>query len=42
MELKATSLGKHLAQHPYNRVKLLSAGVEVKEIVMNILSLSIN
>ncbi|NIY47079.1 DNA helicase IV [Cedecea colo] len=30
MELKATSLGKHLAQHPYNRVKLLSAGVEVK------------
>ena len=30
MELKATSLGKHLAQHPYNRVKLLAAGVEVK------------
>lgn len=30
MELRATSLGKHLAQHPYNRVKLLSAGVEVK------------
>jgi DNA helicase-4 len=30
MELKATSLGKHLAQHPYNRVRLLSAGVEVK------------
>ncbi|WP_455427638.1 DNA helicase IV [Dryocola sp. LX212] len=30
MELKATALGKHLAQHPYNRVKLLSAGVEVK------------
>lgn len=29
MELKATSLGKHLAQHPYNRVKLLNAGVEV-------------
>jgi len=29
MELKATSLGKHLAQHPYNRVKLLPAGVEV-------------
>ncbi|MCX8957431.1 DNA helicase IV [Erwinia psidii] len=29
MELKATSLGKHLAQHPYNRVRLLSAGVEV-------------
>ncbi|MCE0826084.1 DNA helicase IV [Buttiauxella sp. A2-C2_NF] len=30
MELKATSLGKHLAQHPYNRVRLLAAGVEVK------------
>ena len=30
MELKATSLGKHLAQHPYNRVRLLTAGVEVK------------
>ncbi|MFC0139644.1 DNA helicase IV [Erwinia mallotivora] len=29
MELKATSLGKHLAQHPYNRVRLLSAGIEV-------------
>ncbi|WP_075181159.1 DNA helicase IV [Pantoea sp. 1.19] len=29
MELNATSLGKHLAQHPYNRVRLLSAGVEV-------------
>ncbi|NIF20641.1 DNA helicase IV [Candidatus Pantoea multigeneris] len=29
MELKATSLGKRLAQHPYNRVRLLSAGVEV-------------
>ena len=29
MELKATSLGKHLAQHPYNRVRMLSAGVEV-------------
>ncbi|WP_310608766.1 DNA helicase IV [Buttiauxella brennerae] len=30
MELKATSFGKHLAQHPYNRVRLLTAGVEVK------------
>ncbi|TDX18718.1 DNA helicase-4 [Buttiauxella sp. BIGb0552] len=30
MELKATSLGKHLAQHPYNRVRLLTASVEVK------------
>ncbi|CAK9884625.1 MAG: DNA helicase IV [Candidatus Erwinia impunctatus] len=29
MELKATRLGKHLAQHPYDRVKLLHAGVEV-------------
>lgn len=29
MELKATLLGKHLAQHPYNRVKLLTSGVEV-------------
>lgn len=29
MELKATSLGKHLAQHPYNRVRMLAAGVEV-------------
>lgn len=29
MELKATSLGKHLAQHPYNRVRLLTAGVDV-------------
>ncbi|WP_058913140.1 DNA helicase IV [Entomohabitans teleogrylli] len=29
MELKATSLGKHLAQHPYNRVRLLTAGIEV-------------
>ncbi len=29
MELKSTSLGKHMAQHPYNRVRLLHAGVEV-------------
>lgn len=29
MELKATSIGKHLAQHPYNRVRLLPAGVKV-------------
>lgn len=29
MELKATSMGKHLAQHPYNRVRLLNAGIEV-------------
>ena len=29
MELNATSMGKRLAQHPYNRVRLLAAGVEV-------------
>lgn len=29
MELKATSFGKHLALHPYNRVRLLTAGIEV-------------
>ncbi|MFI0489242.1 MAG: DNA helicase IV [Yersinia sp. (in: enterobacteria)] len=29
MELRATSFGKHLAQHPYNRVRLLNAGIEV-------------
>ncbi|MEA1064691.1 DNA helicase IV [Erwinia sp. HR93] len=29
MELKATAIGKHLAQHPYNRVRMLNAGVEV-------------
>ncbi|WP_426445144.1 DNA helicase IV [Siccibacter colletis] len=29
MELKATSLGKRLAQHPYDRVTLLTAGVKV-------------
>ena len=29
MELKATSMGKRLAQHPYHRVRLLAAGVEV-------------
>ncbi|WP_313699699.1 DNA helicase IV [Pantoea sp.] len=29
MELKATSMGKRLAQHPYNRVRLMAAGVEV-------------
>ncbi|WP_049854904.1 DNA helicase IV [Dickeya fangzhongdai] len=29
MELKSTALGKHLAQHPYNRVQLLNAGVNV-------------
>ncbi|WP_127959000.1 DNA helicase IV [Serratia microhaemolytica] len=30
MELKATALGKHLAQHPYNRIRLLNAGVELR------------
>jgi len=29
VELKATSMGKRLAQHPYNRVRLMAAGVEV-------------
>ena len=29
MELKATSLGKRLAQHPYDRIALLNAGVKV-------------
>lgn len=29
MELKATSMGRRLAQHPYDRVRLLAAGVEV-------------
>ncbi|MGL4860884.1 MAG: DNA helicase IV [Enterobacteriaceae bacterium] len=29
MELKATALGRHLAQHPYNSARLLPAGVEV-------------
>ncbi|WP_373326080.1 UvrD-helicase domain-containing protein, partial [Cronobacter turicensis] len=29
MELKATSLGKRLAQHPYDRAEILTAGVKV-------------
>lgn len=29
MELKSTSVGQHLAQHPYNKVKTLNAGIEV-------------
>lgn len=29
MELKSTSVGQHLAQHPYNKVKMLNAGVEI-------------
>ncbi|OCQ52086.1 Helicase IV [Photorhabdus australis subsp. thailandensis] len=29
MELKATQIGRRLAQHPYNRVRLLNAGIEV-------------
>ncbi len=29
MELRATKLGQRLAQHPYNRVRLLNAGIEV-------------
>lgn len=29
MELRATKLGRQLAQHPYDRVRMLNAGVEV-------------
>lgn len=29
MELKATTLGKRMAQHPYDRVQLLNAGVKI-------------
>lgn len=29
MELKSTAVGQHLAQHPYNKVRMLNAGVEV-------------
>lgn len=29
MELRATKLGQRLAQHPYNRVRVLNAGIEV-------------
>ena len=29
MELRATALGKRMAQHPYDRVELLNAGVKV-------------
>lgn len=29
MELKATSIGKRLAQHPYDRVEILTAGIKV-------------
>ena len=29
MELKATSMGKRLAQHPYDKIVLLNAGVKV-------------
>ncbi|HEF8772727.1 TPA: DNA helicase IV [Providencia stuartii] len=29
MELKSTQIGQRLAQHPYNRVRLLNAGIEV-------------
>ena len=29
MELKATTLGKRMAQHPYDRVEILNAGVRV-------------
>ncbi|CDG17334.1 DNA helicase IV [Xenorhabdus doucetiae] len=29
MELKSTQIGQRFAQHPYNRVRLLNAGIEV-------------
>lgn len=29
MELKSTQMGQRLAQHPYNKVRLLNAGIEV-------------
>ena len=29
MELKATTLGKRLAQHPYDRAVILNAGIKV-------------
>ncbi|OTA21711.1 ATP-dependent DNA helicase UvrD [Xenorhabdus beddingii] len=29
MELKSTQIGQRLARHPYNRVRLLNAGIEV-------------
>ncbi|MEQ1975183.1 DNA helicase IV [Xenorhabdus sp. SGI240] len=29
MELKSTQIGQRLAQHPYNRVRLLNAGIEI-------------
>lgn len=29
MELKSTQMGQRLARHPYNRVRLLNAGIEV-------------
>lgn len=37
MELKATSMGKRLAQHPYDKVVLLNAGVKVSGNATNIL-----
>ena len=42
MELKATTLGKRMAQHPYDRVEILNAGVRVSGLSMNILFLSIS
>ncbi len=37
MELKATSMGKRTAQHPYDKVVLLNAGVKVSGNATNIL-----
>ncbi len=42
MELKATTLGKRLAQHPYDRAAILNAGIKVSAIATNTLFLSIN
>lgn len=42
MELKATTLGKRLAQHPYDRAVILNAGIKSPAIATNTLFLSIN
>ena len=43
MELKATTLGKRLAQHPYDRAVILNAGIKgPPAIATNTLFLSIN
>ncbi len=42
MELKATTLGKRLAQHPYDRAVILNAGIKVSGDRHEYLILSIN